>query len=118
MVRLLIAGPRDYTDYAFFQEKVDFFTASFGEDVTLINGKCKTGVDQMAVMYAQERGWKIEFYEAEWDLHGKAAGPIRNTEMAKEATHFIGFSNGSSRGTEDMIRKAQQHKLISRIIKI
>lgn len=49
-----------------------------------------------------------EVYHPEWDKHGKAAGPIRNQEMADASpTHCLAFHDGSSPGTADMIEKAR-----------
>ena len=45
---------------------------------------------------------------AQWDLHGKSAGYVRNNEMlvyAKEADYsvLVAFWDGKSKGTKDMI---------------
>lgn len=45
-------------------------------------------------------------FPADWNAHGKAAGPIRNQQMAQEADVLIAFWDGKSRGTKDMIEKA------------
>lgn len=41
-------------------------------------------------------------------LTGKAAGYIRNTEMAKNADALVAFWNGQSLGTKHMIATAEQ----------
>lgn len=56
---------------------------------------------------------KPEVYEADWNLHGKAAGALRNTQMledlkAGERIDFcVAFPLRTSRGTWDMIRKVE-----------
>jgi hypothetical protein len=50
-------------------------------DVTLVHGKCPDSPDMLADTAARQLGWKIEPHPANWDLHGKAAGYIRNQEM-------------------------------------
>lgn len=55
-------------------------------------------------------GIDVRPHPADWDRHGKAAGPIRNREMIKEALaeagsldkiRFAGFQQNSSRGTQN-----------------
>jgi hypothetical protein len=44
-------------------------------------------------------------FPADWDLHGKAAGPIRNREMAEYADELLALWDGKSRGTKNMIEE-------------
>lgn len=60
----------------------------------------------MAKKWADVQGITCYEYEADWDKHGKAAGPIRNQEMAEYADALIAVWDGESRGTRDMIDKA------------
>ena len=39
----------------------------------------------------------------DWNKHGKAAGPIRNRQMAEYADCLIAVWDGKSRGTKNMI---------------
>jgi hypothetical protein len=61
------------------------------------------GVDQVAASWAELWGVEVEEYPADWDRHGKAAGPIRNKEMAAKADALIAIWDGKSRGTKQMI---------------
>lgn len=69
-------------------------------------GDCPTGVD----LYAREWG-AARVFRADWQAHGKAAGPRRNAEMvawAAEADEalLIAMPAPSSRGTWGTIRRA------------
>jgi hypothetical protein len=66
------------------------------------------GADTHGKHWAQARGIDVKSFPAEWGLYGKAAGPIRNSEMVKEADALIAVWNGTSRGTRDVIQKAQR----------
>jgi len=59
--------------------------------------------------WARTNGIKIKEMPANWNAHGKAAGPIRNREMATYADAAIiiwdGTSNGSRNMINEMIRK-------------
>lgn len=65
----------------------------------------------MADVTANWLGLTIEAYGADWDTHGKAAGPIRNQRMLDEGQPEIVFAFtddlAASRGTADMVRRAR-----------
>jgi orotate phosphoribosyltransferase len=102
-MRLIIAGTRNFFDYEYFKKTVDSILKETPKEI--ISGGAK-GADYLAYRYAHEK--KIPFTEvrAEWEKHGKAAGPIRNKAMASMGTHCIVFWNGKSRGTRNMIDNA------------
>lgn len=50
-------------------------------------------------------------FPADWNKHGKAAGPILNAEMAEVADALIAFWDGKSRGTANMIQLAKDKGL-------
>lgn len=68
-------------------------------DVVVIHGGAK-GADWLAGKVAESLGLEVSVYPADWATHGKAAGPLRNEEMAKVADICIALPGG--RGTEDM----------------
>lgn len=76
----------------------------------IIHGAEPTGVDAIADRWARDMGIAIERVPAEWDRHGRLAGPIRNTEMAcdRNADMLVAFrsATGQSPGTDDIVRKA------------
>lgn len=45
----------------------------------------------------------VKRFPADWDRHGRAAGPIRNCQMAQYADALIAIWDGKSRGTKNMI---------------
>lgn len=80
--------------------------------------KCKsilvgdaTGVDAFVVEWCKSHGIPHVKYAANWDDHGKAAGPIRNGVMANQGDCLLAFPDifkgKYSPGTADMIRKVQ-----------
>jgi hypothetical protein len=72
----------------------------------LITGGC-SGADQLAELWANARGITIKVVPAKWNIHGRAAGPIRNMEMALlKPDLVVAFKGG--RGTQDMVNKAKE----------
>lgn len=90
-------------------------------DIILIHGGAK-GIDTLAGDYAKTLGWTVHEYPADWDAHGKAAGPIRNQQML-EMEHLSGdgihlvlaFPAPDSRGTWDMVERAAKWHIPVRV---
>lgn len=120
MIRVIIAGGRDYADRKKLFAKCRRILSTYRDNnlpIEIVNGKCPTGADFHAVAFAKKEGYSIVYFEANWDLFGLAAGGIRNGEMADYANVLIAFWDGKSRGTADMIAQARRNKLIVRVIK-
>ena len=62
--------------------------------------------------YAKEKGYEIIYFPADWEKHGKAAGAIRNEEMAKaDANALALFWDGKSKGSLNMLNIAKKYNL-------
>lgn len=109
-VKLLICGGREYQDYPHLHQKIDQFRKyikdNFGQDLgSIIHGGAK-GADTLAGKYALDNQLKHQVFPAQWDLHGKSAGPKRNAEMLAQDPHYvIGFFGGT--GTKHMVNIAK-----------
>lgn len=51
---------------------------------------------------------KVKIFEADWETHGKAAGPIRNKQMAEYADALLLIWNGESPGSKNMKEHMQK----------
>lgn len=107
--RIVVAGCRDFCDYDTAKEYIDLCLCELEENSTFIfvSGACR-GADMLGERYAKEHGFEIERYPANWDLYGRAAGPLRNRKMAEASDLVICFWDGKSRGTRTMIQYAEQ----------
>lgn len=105
--RVIIAGGKDIVSYQTVCDAVG--GSGFYIDRILSGGAA--GVDTNAKRYAMEHLIPFTEYPAQWDKFGRAAGPIRNTEMALHADALIAIWDGESKGTGSMIRIAHQHGL-------
>lgn len=116
-MRVIIAGGRDYKNYNFVKEQLDELWSKHLElkELTILNGMA-SGVDSLAYKWAKERNFTIEEYPAQWNRYGKAAGPMRNRQMAEKADVLIAFWDGHSPGTQNMIEEARAKKLKIKII--
>lgn len=109
--RVIIAGGRFFNDYDLLRDKCDSFLQNKQmENIIIVSGHA-TGADALGEKYAQEKGHALEIYPADWKRHGRAAGPIRNAQMASIADAIIAFWDGKSRGTKSMIDLANKKGL-------
>lgn len=119
MSRLIIAGSRNFKNYALLRREAERFVKDHDlRNVEVVSGKCPTGADLYGEVWAKYKGYPIKPFPPDWDNLGPMAGPIRNTEMAKYATHAIVFPLPGSRGSLDMIKKAKQYGLTLRIVQL
>lgn len=102
-MNLLVCGSRVFDNYQLLKDTLDSYLQD-KNDVTLISGHAK-GADDYAEQYFNWRKLPIKRFPADWS-QGKAAGMIRNREMAKVADECIAFlaPNVPSKGTKDMIQ--------------
>ena len=109
MFRVIIAGGRTFKDYDRLCSVCDYMLQN-QKEIEIVSGTAM-GADKLGEKYAQEHGHKIARFPAKWDEHGKAAGFIRNEEMAKYADALIAFWDGRSKGSEHMINLAKKYNL-------
>lgn len=70
------------------------------------------GIDTMAEMFAERNGIEMKVFPAEWNLYGRAAGPMRNTSIVDYCDMLVAFPDEASVGTRDSIKKAIKEKKI------
>lgn len=121
MFKVIIAGSREFDNYDMLKEKCDKILSrkvNEGEEIVIVSGTAK-GADTLGEKYAEERGYKIERYPANWDKYGKRAGYLRNKKMAEVSNACIVFlsSKAENKGSKMMISIATEEKLLIRIIK-
>lgn len=66
----------------------------------------------MAGLAAQECGLDVEVYPAQWNEHGRRAGPIRNQQMLTEGRPdivvYFHLDIDASKGTRDMVTRSRK----------
>ena len=79
-----------------------------GNQYTWRHGSVVGGADYVGEQWAQQVDVDLKCFQADWPGFGKAAGPIRNREMANYGEALIALWDGSSRGTASMIKEMQK----------
>lgn len=80
-------------------------------EITEVVSGTASGADRLGEEYAEEQGLPLTKMPADWDKHGKAAGPKRNREMAEHADCAVILWDGESRGSKNMINEAYKRGL-------
>ena len=99
-MRTIIAGGRHYK----FTPRDIAFLDGYAENITEVVSGGADGADKCGEQWARSKGIPVRVFHASWETHGKAAGPLRNEQMAQYADALIPFRGG--RGTQNMIRQA------------
>jgi hypothetical protein len=101
----VIAGDRDAT-YEHTMAVIE--SCPFKHRIRIVvSGKCR-GADTNGEFWASFNGIPVISMPANWDKHGKAAGPIRNGEMALVANSAIIVPRSDEtlgNGSMDMMKK-------------
>jgi hypothetical protein len=106
-VRTIIAGSREITDPELLLKALE----KHPHPVTEVVCGTAPGVDTLGEDWAKVNNIPVKYFKPDWDTHGKAAGPIRNRQMAEYGEALIAIWNGDSPGTKNMIEEAQKRKL-------
>lgn len=78
------------------------------QSLKIVNGGAK-GADKLSTLWAKENNIHIDIFEADWTIHGKAAGPIRNRLMFETSKPDIIIAFNGGNGTKNMIQLALTH---------
>ncbi len=113
--RVIIAGSRDVDQTTARRLIEEEMLYTYPGANVILCGMAR-GVDTMGEWYGLSRGLAVEYYPANWDEDGKAAGFIRNRRMAENADGLLAVWDGVSRGTKDMIHRALDFGLEVRVV--
>lgn len=108
--RLLITASRTWDDVATLRAVLDGYADRYGARLVVVHGHCPDGGDAIAdAWYVERYGREPERHPADWSLHGRAAGPIRNSAMVStRPDECLAFLRDGSRGTADCAGKAER----------
>lgn len=111
---LLVTGSRDWDDPGYIEYTLSTLYAQnrWDRDVFLMTGACPTGADKIAEDWAKMTERPYVGIPAQWKKNDRAAGPIRNKEMAILMPFFcVAFRKGNSPGTKNMLDLVEKWKI-------
>ena len=119
-MRVLICGDRNWTDEGAIFKRLHRLPF----DTVIIVGGAR-GADILAERAARtmnrtgQKQFDIRVFPAQWETYGRAAGPIRNSQMLDEKPHLvIAFHSNVevSKGTKNCVLEARRRKIDVEII--
>ena len=104
-MRIVVTGGRDFADAALVDYALNAVHAKHGI-TELVHGGAR-GADSLCASWASRNRIPVQQFRAEWNKHGKGAGPIRNQRMIDEGKPeaAVAFAGGS--GTADMVNRCK-----------
>jgi hypothetical protein len=97
---IILTGGRGYPDRKKVWSVLDLL------DFNLLVQGGATGADMHGYDYCNFHSIECRTKKADWEKHGKAAGPIRNVEMLEEFPNAIVVAFPGGRGTENSVKEA------------
>lgn len=113
-MRVLVCGSREFNDKELMEDVLEELYIT-----CVIEGEAR-GADTLARKYAEGHGIPVDAFPAQWDVYGKAAGPIRNTQMLRigKPELVVAFWDGWSKGTRNMIKIAKQAGIAVKVVDV
>ena len=119
-IRCIFAGSRDFGEAPEHRKLIEkqlrnlvIVPYTDASKIEIVSG-CARGVDSVAAEIARDLGYAVKEFPADWETYGKAAGHIRNKQMADYVSEddfnyhgrLVAFWDGKSSGTKNMIDTA------------
>src|SRR3990167_789639 len=112
-MRVIVTGGRNFTNSEFLFRALDSLAP---RPALIIEGGQRTyhpvtreivgGADYWAKVWAERKDIEVFTIMANWRLHGRAAGPLRNMRLLSMGQPDIVISFPGGAGTADMVSRA------------
>lgn len=119
--RILICGDRNWDDAPAIDRALFGYKSLIGDGVMGVISGMARGADSIAAQWA--RDWHIPLlaYPADWNKHGRSAGPIRNIEMLEHGKPDVVYAFhdnlAESKGTKHMVSIAKRAGIPTYIVR-
>ena len=112
-MKVIIAGSRSIENMQFLEQTIS--EAIIEKEITITEVVCgmAEGVDTLGKCWAETNKITVKEFPADWNKYSKAAGFIRNKQMAEYADALIAICKNNSKGTINMI---EQMKKLNKIV--
>ena len=106
-MRVLVCGGRKYADRDRVRETLNRLSVERGGITLIIHGGAP-GADELADKWSKAAYVERIVFVAEWHVHGRRAGPLRNQRMVDEGKPDLCVAFPGGIGTADMVRRARK----------
>lgn len=101
-MRIVVCGGRDYEN----KEHLSLVLRRLSPR-SIAHGNAR-GADSLAHLWCIDWQVPVVPFLADWEMHGKSAGPKRNREMLEDFQPDLVVAFKCGRGTEDCIKAARE----------
>lgn len=105
-MKVVIAGSRTIFDSSVVSKAIE--NSQFKDKITEVVCGCAVGIDRLGQQWAISNNIPVKEMPADWNTYGRAAGPLRNAQMANYADAAIIIWDGSSPGSRNMISEIKK----------
>lgn len=109
-MKILVAGSRTFDDFSLLEKTLNRFTKKVNKkDLIVMHGGAK-GADSLASRWCDKNFVTYKIYRPDYSKYPPKRAPLmRNQEMVNEENIdlVIAFWDGVSRGTQDLIDRAE-----------
>lgn len=106
---IAIVGSRRRNASADYIKLKEEFLRIYREGDSIVSGGCEWGADSWVYALAREVGCTLIVHYAKRASQGRAAGPIRNSLIARDCTVCLAVvTEDRTGGTEDTVRKCKR----------
>ena len=103
----IICGGRDFVDAEMFNSAMGDLVRLRGMPECIVNGGAR-GADLMARNWAERHASEVRSVAADWGLHGRKAGPLRNQTMLDKYKPDLVVAFPGGKGTADMMHRSRE----------
>lgn len=79
--RVLVTGSRTWADPEPIHTALSELRKQYRDRLVVVHGACPRGADAIADAWCHQVGVQVERHAADWQRHGRSAGPRRNAAM-------------------------------------
>lgn len=108
-MKVVVTGGRDFKDQEFIFKTLN--QIHLQTPITLMTSGMAKGVDEICFKWAMKNEINCICVPAKWSRDGRAAGPIRNKEMADMLNHDLVVAFPGGKGTAHMVKYCKTLKL-------
>ena len=114
-VRVAIIGSRRFKGTAAAMQFVARCLQRTSPDEIEIISRGTAGADQVGERFADQQGYPVTHFTADWERDGRRAGYRCHERLTAYATHVIALWDGQDVGTRHLLREAHSRGLTVRV---
>lgn len=110
-MRVVVTGGRDFADMDLVNRVLLVLAQWDPDGIEALAHGGASGADALADAFCKRCGVPVDVFPADWDAHGKAAGPLRNQRMLDTFKPELVVAFAGGKGTMNCVKEARKRKI-------